>query len=104
MFGEDDPELNPHELTLPSEAELTRPVQHRIHSEQMRQAKLTFNAAMTIGFIGTIVLLVGIGSSFFDIGRGVSATAAGIVLDTLSFFAIKFHRETNQRLDEIRRD
>jgi hypothetical protein len=25
-------------------------------------------------------------------------------MDILSFFAIKFHRETNQRLDEIRRD
>jgi hypothetical protein len=70
----------------------------------MRQAKLTFNAAIGVGVLGTLVLLAGIVVSFFDAWRGVSPTTAGIVMDVLSFFAIKFHRETNQRLDEIRRD
>ena len=87
-----------------SESELTRPVRHQVQGEQMRQAKLTFNAAIAIGVLGTLVLLSGIVVSFFDARRGVSPTAAGIVMDVLSFFAIKFHRETNQRLDEIRRD
>jgi hypothetical protein len=87
-----------------SESELTRPVRHQVQGEQMRQAKLTFNAAIAMGVLGTLVLLSGIVVSFFDIRRGVSPTAAGIVMDVLSFFAIKFHRETNQRLDEIRRD
>ena len=87
-----------------SESELTRPVRHQVQGEQMRQAKLTFNAAIAIGALGTLVLLSGIVVSFFDVRRGMSPTAAGIVMDVLSFFAIKFHRETNQRLDEIRRD
>src|SRR5258708_6289459 len=79
-----------------SESELTRPVRHQVQGEQMRQAKLTFNAAIAIGALGTLVLLSGIVVSFFDVRRGVSPTAAGIVMDVLSFFAIKFHRETNQ--------
>jgi hypothetical protein len=87
-----------------SESELTRPIRHQVQGEQMRQAKLTFNAAIAIGVLGTLVLLCGIVVSFFDVQRGASPTAAGIVMDVLSFFAIKFHRETNQRLDEIRRD
>jgi hypothetical protein len=111
VFAEDDDPHQPRadfseaELTIPTEAELTRPVQYQVQTEQMRQAKVTFNAAIVVGVIGTLVLLLGVGVSFFSIGTGgVSSTAAGIVLDTLSFFAIKFHRETNQRLDEIRRD
>src|SRR5262249_24816725 len=86
------------------ESDLTQPVRHQVQGEQMRQAKLTFNVAIAIGALGTLVLLSGIVVSFFDVRRGVSPTAAGIVMDVLSFFAIKFHRETNQRLDEIRRD
>jgi hypothetical protein len=101
MTPEDESELI---NSFYSESELTRPVRHQVHGEQMRQAKLTFNAAIAIGALGTLVLLSGIVVSFFDVPRGVSPTAAGIVMDVLSFFAIKFHRETNQRLDEIRRD
>ena len=101
MTPEDEPELI---NSFYSESELTRPVRHQVHGEQMRQAKLTFNAAIAIGALGTLVLLSGIVISFFDLAKGVSPTAAGIVMDVLSFFAIKFHRETNQRLDEIRRD
>jgi hypothetical protein len=101
MIPGDEPELID---SFYSESELTRPVRHQVQGEQMRQAKLTFNAAFAMGVLGTLVLLSGIVVSFFDVRRGVSPTAAGIVMDILSFFAIKFHRETNQRLDEIRRD
>jgi len=101
MTSEDESELI---NSLYSESELTRPVRQQVQGEQMRQAKLTFNAAITIGALGILVLLSGIVLSFFDVRRGVSPTVAGIVMDVLSFFAIKFHRETNQRLDEIRRD
>src|SRR5215831_17476391 len=101
MTPGDEPELI---SSFYSESELTRPVRHQVQGEQMRQAKLTFNAAIGIGALGTLVLLSGIVVSFFDVGKGLSPTAAGIVMDILSFFAIKFHRETNQRLDEIRRD
>ena len=78
-----------------------------IKGEQMRQAKWTFNLAITMGAIGTLIVLAGaallmIGALQTD--KAGLAAASGIVTDVLSVFAIKFHRETNNRLDEIRRD
>jgi len=88
--------------------QLARPI-GQIQKEQVRQARITFNAALAIGVTGTLILLAGVasflyhGSEASDTGRGITV-AAGIVMDFLSFFMIKFHRETNNRLDEIRRD
>ena len=88
--------------------QLARPI-GQIQKEQVRQARITFNAALAIGITGTLILLAGVasflyhGSEASDMGRGITV-AAGIVMDFLSFFMIKFHRETNSRLDEIRRD
>jgi hypothetical protein len=87
---------------------LARPIGH-IQREQVRQARITFNAGLTMGVTGTLILLVGVasflyhGSQASDMGRTIMV-AAGIVMNFLSFFMIKFHRETNNRLDEIRRD
>jgi len=88
--------------------QLARPI-GQIQREQVRQARITFNAALAVGVTGTLILLAGVasflyhGSEASDTGRGITV-AAGIVMDFLSFFTIKFHRETNNRLDEIRRD
>ncbi len=88
--------------------QLARPI-GQIQKEQVRQARITFDAGLAIGVTGTVILLAGVASFLFrgfqasDMGRGVTV-AAGIVLNFLSFFMIKFHRETNNRLDEIRRD
>jgi len=88
--------------------QLARPI-GQIQKEQVRQARITFNAALAVGVTGTLILLAGVasflyhGSEASDTGRGITV-AAGIVMDFLSFFTIKFHRETNNRLDEIRRD
>jgi len=87
---------------------LARPV-GQIQKEQVRQARITFDASLAIGVTGTVILLVGVGSFLYhgfqgsDMGGGITV-AAGIVMNFLSFFMIKFHRETNNRLDEIRRD
>lgn len=88
--------------------QLARPI-GQIHKEQVRQARITFDAGLAIGITGTVILLAGVASFLFrgfqasDMGRAVTV-AAGIVMNFLSFFMIKFHRETNNRLDEIRRD
>jgi len=88
--------------------QLARPI-GQIQREQVRQARITFNAALAVGVTGTLILLAGVasflyhGSEASDMCRGITV-AAGIVMDFLSFFTIKFHRETNNRLDEIRRD
>jgi hypothetical protein len=88
--------------------QLARPI-GQIQKEQVRQARITFDAGLAIGVTGTLILLVGVASFLYrgfqasDMGRAITV-AAGIVMNFLSFFMIKFHRETNNRLDEIRRD
>jgi len=88
--------------------QLARPV-GQIQKEQVRQARITFDASLAVGVAGTLIVLVGVASFLYHgfqagaMGRAI-AVAAGIVMNFLSFFMIKFHRETNNRLDEIRRD
>ena len=78
-----------------------------IKVEQMRQARFTFNLALVLCVIGTLILLAGVATLLFgklQTDKAGLTVASGLITDALSFFAIKFHRETNNRLDEIRRD
>ena len=76
--------------------DLERPVTERIHAEQLRQAKITFNAALVIGVLGCLIIILGVGFFLFtdanNIGKGFTV-GAGIILDVMSFFLIKFHRK-----------
>jgi hypothetical protein len=87
--------------------DLVRPIS-RVQSEQLRQAKVAFDAALTIGGIGTLILLAGVLAFLFgwtgNTTASAIATSTGIVSNLISFFMIKFLRTTNTKLDEIRRD
>jgi hypothetical protein len=86
------------------EEELTRPLRP-IHDERMRQARVSFNAAVVLGVLGTSVILGGVVASFFgSIAPAGVAAASGSILDVLGFLFMRFHREENLRLDELRRD
>lgn len=78
-----------------------------ICGEQMRQAKTTFNVGLGVGIVGAVISLTSIICLlFFNLpatSGGVSV-ACGLILNISGFFMIKVHRETNNRLDEIRRD
>jgi hypothetical protein len=86
--------------------QIQRPIQPSIHAEQLRQARIGFNVGLFIGVLGTFLLLAGIGTAFwmgFNTHKGLTALA-GIVMQILSLFMIKFQRETSAKLDQIRRD
>jgi hypothetical protein len=86
--------------------QMQRPIQPLIHAEHLRQAKIAFNAALTIGILGIFFLFGGVGVFIyrgFGAGSGITV-AAGIIMDVLSFFLIKFLGQTVTRLDQIRRD
>ena len=77
-----------------------------IYDEQMRQAKITFNVGLVIGVVGFLVWLAGVAGLLFwhlPATPGAITVASGQLSNILGFFMIKFHRETNNRLDEIRR-
>ena len=78
-----------------------------IHAEQVRQAKVTFNVGVSIGMVGAVVWLVGVVLLLFfglPTARGGITVASGQLTNILGYFMINFHRETNNRLDDIRRD
>lgn len=100
-------EIGEFSLLAEQLARRPNPPLEKIFGEQMRQAKITFNVALAIGVFGAIVWLLGIVKLLFfqlaPVAGGITV-ASGQIMNILSFFMIKFHRETNSRLDEIRRD
>jgi hypothetical protein len=86
--------------------EIQRPIQRSIHAEHLRQARIGFDVGLFIGAVGAILLLAGIGaSSYMGFNAQKSLTvAAGIVMEIISLFVIKFQREISTRLEQIRRD
>jgi len=87
-------------------AQLQRPIQPLIHAEHLRQAKIAFNVGLTMAILGTLLLFGGVGAFLyrgFGPGSGISVVA-GIIMDVLSFFLIRFLGQTVTRLNEIRRD
>jgi hypothetical protein len=87
----------PIEIVDPEQAHI-----REIYSEQMRQAKLSFNFALPLGVIGVLVAIWGAAS--WSQGSGKAWCGVGGIMDILSFFLLKFHGEINRRLEETRRD
>lgn len=86
----------PIEIVDPEQAHI-----NEIYKERIRQAKLSFNCALPLGIAGVLVSLVG--AFFWEHGGGKVSVGAGIVMNAVSFFLMKFHGETNRRLDETMR-
>jgi TRADD-N domain-containing protein len=58
--------------------QLARPI-GQIQKEQVRQARITFNAALAVGITGTLILLAGVASLLYH-GSEASDTAEGLLL------------------------
>jgi len=78
----------------------------RIRDERMRQARMTFNAALALSVLG--VLLIFCGVALLLVRDAVSAAAltsgVGAVTEVFSAVLFKFNSDTNNRLDVIGRD
>ncbi|MEU4323319.1 hypothetical protein AB0F85_32030 [Nocardia fluminea] len=80
-------------------------VANNIRSERIRQAKFSFNAALTLAAIG--VLLVFIGCGFFLAGivtAGVLASSASAVTEIVSALLFALNKQANDRLDRVNAD
>jgi hypothetical protein len=77
-----------------------------ILSERLRQAKTAFNVAITLMIIGILVIFLGVGLLYLKDGfeSGVITIAVGAVSEILSVVVFGFNKETNNRLDELRKD
>ncbi len=77
-----------------------------IVSERMRQAKLAFNAALSLMIVGVVIVFVGIGLLWLkdSFESGLITVAVGAISEVVSLLVFKFNSETNNRLDVLRKD
>jgi len=73
-----------------------------IRDERLRQAKITFNWAITLTIAGVVVIFCGV--VLLYCGRltgGVISTSVGAITEIISVVLFKLNKETNNRLDDI---
>ncbi len=72
----------------------------------MRQAKAAFNIALTLMIVGVLVIFAGVALLYFKEGieQGLITVVVGAVSEILSVIVLGFNRETNNRLDDLRKD
>ncbi|WP_242625905.1 TRADD-N-associated membrane domain-containing protein [Vibrio cholerae] len=77
-----------------------------IAAERMRQAKAAFNIALTLMIVGVLVIFAGVALLYFKEGieQGLITVVVGAVSEILSVIVLGFNRETNNRLDDLRKD
>lgn len=77
-----------------------------ILSERMRQAKLAFNAALSLMVVGVVIVFVGVGLLWVkdSFESGLITVAVGAISEVVSLLVFKFNNETNNRLDILRKD
>ncbi|GIB53381.1 TPA: hypothetical protein RQJ47_001737 [Vibrio vulnificus] len=77
-----------------------------IAAERMRQAKAAFNIALTLMIVGVLIIFAGVSLLYFKEGieQGLITVVVGAVSEILSVIVFGFNRETNNRLDDLRKD
>ncbi|WP_293165803.1 hypothetical protein [Okeania sp. SIO2C9] len=70
--------------------------------ERLRQARLSFNIALVLTVISTIVSLAGAGLLLSGkTSEGTATTAGGVASKIVSIGLLKMTKDTNERLDKI---
>ena len=77
-----------------------------VRAERLRQAKLTFNAAISLAVIGILIIFVGVALFLFRdaVAPGVLTSGIGAVTEVISAILFRLNHETNNRLDEVGKD
>lgn len=88
-------------IEIPCEQDDTQ--MSEIHTEQMRQAKLSFNCALPLGVIGILVAIWAAISWPQGQAKGAGFSISAI-MEVLTFILLKFHSEMNRRLDEAQKE
>lgn len=76
-----------------------------VREEHLRQARLTFNAALALVVAGVLIVLVGIVLAYASaLSFGLVTAAVGATSDILGGVLFKFHKAANDRLDKNIKD
>lgn len=70
--------------------------------ERLRQAKSSFNIALTLTIISAIISVTGVGLLLSEkTPEGTATTAGGLASKIVSISLLKMTKDTNERLDKI---
>ncbi|MGD1698609.1 TRADD-N-associated membrane domain-containing protein [Dapis sp. BLCC M229] len=70
--------------------------------ERLRQAKLSFNIALSLIIISAIISVIGVGILLSGkTSEGTATTAGGLASKIVSIGLLKMTKDTNERLDKI---
>ncbi len=70
--------------------------------ERLRQARLSFNIALSLIIISTIISVTGVGLLLSGkTSEGTATTAGGLAAKIVSVGLLKMTKDTNERLDKI---
>ncbi|MEM1168267.1 MAG: hypothetical protein AAGJ08_04060 [Cyanobacteria bacterium P01_H01_bin.35] len=70
--------------------------------ERLRQARLSFNIALSLTIISAIVIVTGVGLLLSGkTSQGTATTAGGLASQIISVSLLKKTQDTNERLDKI---
>jgi pentatricopeptide repeat protein len=77
-----------------------------LRAERMRQARVTFNAAISLAVLGVLIIFGGIALLLLRdaITAGALTASVGAVVEVVSAILFRLNHETNNRLDELGRD
>ncbi|MDB5972325.1 MAG: hypothetical protein JWQ90_4775 [Hydrocarboniphaga sp.] len=86
--------------------DLTYQTGSSIRDERMRQARLTFNVALGLMTAGVLIVFTGAAMLWFrdNIAPGLITITAGAVSEIVSALVFALNRETNNRLEDVRKD
>ena len=92
-------------LSSTSEADACHEMERDIIMERLRQARLSFNIALLLTTVSTMISLVGIGLLFSGkVSEGTVTTAGGLTSEIVSVRFLKLTKEANDRLDRMAKD
>ncbi|WP_293141842.1 hypothetical protein [Okeania sp. SIO3I5] len=88
--------LNNHQNSTPKKME------ELVIKERLRQAKLSFNIALSLTIISAIISVTGVGLLLSGkTSQGTATTAGGLASQIVSVSLLKMTKDTNERLDKI---
>nr|WP_293104071.1 hypothetical protein [Okeania sp. SIO2F4] len=77
-------------------------MEQMVIKERLRQARLSFNIALTLTIISAIISVTGIGVLLSGkTSEGTATTAGGLTSQIVSISLLKITKDSNERLDKI---
>ena len=80
----------------------SKTMEQLVITERLRQARLSFNIALTLTIISAIISVAGAGLLLSGkTSEGTATTAGGLASQIVSVGLLKMTKDTNERLDKI---